>query len=143
MPSFRGGRLPIQAWRGCFPGICRCNPWAHDTDPRELAGGRPRGSSPKAARCCGSPGEKGAAPALQQPPSPLVGGQEQSSGKERVSSQADGMPAPPTSAEATEILPTSFRALITLSRQSLYLYEFVLKKPHRRSTVGTSPTASA
>lgn len=35
---------------------------------------------------------------------------------------------PPAFAEATEILPTGFRALITLSRQSLYLYEFVLKK---------------
>lgn len=36
---------------------------------------------------------------------------------------------PPAFAEATELWPTGFRALITLSRQSLYLYEFVLKKP--------------
>lgn len=36
---------------------------------------------------------------------------------------------PPAFTEAMEILPTSFRALITLSRQSLYLYEFILKNP--------------
>jgi hypothetical protein len=50
---------------------------------------------------------------------------------------------PPSAfAEATEILPTSFGALITLSRQSLYLYEFVLKNPQTIHP-GTSPTALA
>lgn len=60
------------------------------------------------------------------------------SAKARASSQAESK-LPSASAEG--ILP-SFRAPITLSRQSLYLYEFVLKTPQTIHP-GTSPTASA
>ena len=69
------------------------------------------------------------ASALGQPPSPLLGGQGQELRRSNSFLLGRWHAHSPAFTEATEILPTSFRALITLSRQSLYLYEFVLKNP--------------
>lgn len=106
--GWKGRGLPIPAWRGCPAGPCR-----------------------RLSPCGGLYSPLGKTRVALVLPGILL-----ASGRPGVEAQLRGgflsgspLALPPAFAEATEILPTSFRALVTLSRQSLYLYEFVLKNP--------------
>lgn len=91
------------------------------TDPHELVGASPGALPRRSQEKRGSTGPAAASSASLGSPGTEL--------KTCKGSLSGGWHAhPPAFAEATELLPTGCRALITLSRQSLYLYEFVLKK---------------